>query len=329
MGNKRSDSSSEEASAATLITGGSGFIGSNLSSFLSEKGKTVVSLYHHRLPEALENVFPVCSDMNSPELLAAPLRGVETVYHLAWEGGIVGPNDHVSWDPSTISTLPRNVQITRNLVTAMERTGTKRIVFLSAIGASRHTREPFLMEKYLAEFFILNSKIPEKIILRTSVVWGGKNEADKFIKSIQRVMKLPVYPVPRKAEGLSPIHIDDLVNLMSRLSRQDLEKACSILEVNGGDVSKIEDIFKIVCDKCVSGSKIGIPGVIGESILPLFERDSAKDLKLPKLKHFLALGTSPSRVSQNNNPLLKILAKDRKSFRERLVEKSDSGGAQQ
>ncbi len=316
----KKQSTGSDSTSATLITGGSGFVGSNLSSLLSEKSQTVVSLYHHRLPEALENVFPVCSDMNSPELLAAPLRGVDTVFHLAWEGGIVGPGDHTSWDPSTISTLPKNVQITRNLVQAMERTGTKRIVFLSGIDSSRHTREPFLMEKYLAEFFILNSKIPEKIIVRSSVVWGGQSDSDKFMKSIQRVMKLPLYPVPRKAEGISPIHIDDLTGLLHKLSTKKIDNPCSIIEVNGGDVCKVEDVFKMVSDKYVSGMKFGIPGVIGESLLPLFERESAKEMKTPKLRYFMALGSNPSMETANKNPLQNILSSKRPSFKERMTE---------
>jgi nucleoside-diphosphate-sugar epimerase len=303
---------------AVLVTGGSGFVGSHLVKHLSEKSRTVVSLYHHRIPESHTSLYPVCSDMGSPELLAAPLRGVDTVFHLAWEGGIVGPQNHTQWDPGSLATLPKNVQITRNLVAAMEKTGTKRLIFLSGVGASRHTQEPFLMEKYLAEFFILNSTIPEKIILRSSVLWGGEQKEDRFLQSIQRVMRLPIYPVPRKGDGLSPLHIDDLCRVLYRLSTAKVSPGCHVLEVNGGDACQVEEVFKVVSERCATGGKIGLGGVLGESLLPLFERESSNGPKTPKLKHFLALGTNLNVDTGRANPLEDVIPKKMKRFTDLL-----------
>ena len=38
--------------------------------------------------------------MGSAELMAAPLRGVETVVHLAWEGGLAGPTEPINFNPA-------------------------------------------------------------------------------------------------------------------------------------------------------------------------------------------------------------------------------------
>ena len=62
-------------SEAIMVTGGSGFIGQELVKKLAESKKSVVSIYRHRLPDPSPYVYPVCSNLDSAELLAAPLRG--------------------------------------------------------------------------------------------------------------------------------------------------------------------------------------------------------------------------------------------------------------
>ena len=115
----------------------------------------MVAVYHHSFRRSHESIYPVCADITSPELLAAPLRGVDTVVHLAWEGGLAGP------EPLNGSLTDRAGQDAQpqpwhaaHVLTAMERAGTRRIVFLSALGADRRATAPFLREKYLAETLI-------------------------------------------------------------------------------------------------------------------------------------------------------------------------------
>jgi uncharacterized protein YbjT (DUF2867 family) len=175
---------------AVLITGGSGFIGQHLIRKMA-KDRQVIALYHHKLPESMDNVFPVSSDMSTPELLAAPLRGVSTVVHLAWTGGLSGSLESISEDPVVSSNYSQNLLCLKNLIAAMEKGRCQRIIFVSALGASRTSRSPFLREKYHAEFLILNSKIPEKLIIRSGAVWGDRYGHDRFLNSILKVMKYP------------------------------------------------------------------------------------------------------------------------------------------
>ena len=37
----------------------------------------------------MPNVFPVCNDLSSVDLLAAPLRGVSTAIYLAWDNEVI------------------------------------------------------------------------------------------------------------------------------------------------------------------------------------------------------------------------------------------------
>ena len=315
---KNAPSDRRHDAPAVLVTGGSGFIGRRLVQKLAEEEKTVVCVYHHRLPEPMANVYPVCSDLGSPDLIAAPLRGVHTVVHLAWEGNFVGPEEKVSWNLNSVN-LPKNIKMLQNLLKAMERAGTKRIVFQSAIGASRKTSTPYLQEKYLAEFFVLNSKIPEKIIIRSSLVCGGNN--DKFLRSIIKVMQFPVvYPVPSKKEQIAPIHLDDITDTLAKAALMELKNSSGILELTGNESYGIDELFKMVSTRYAKGTKIPLRGMLGNSLLPLFERESNKVATTAKLSHFLNIGNQLDESTQLENPLTEITPSKFHSFQEILAE---------
>lgn len=305
---------------ATMVTGGSGFIGQQVVRTLAENGQTVVSVYHHKLPDSLDNVYPVCSDISSAELMAAPLRGVETVIHLAWEGGLAGPGGPVSMTPRSPAPLTRNAQTLQNLITAMERAGTRRLVFLSAMGASRHSTVPYLQEKYFGESLVLNSKIPEKVILRTNVVFGGQGGNDRFLQSIRRVMKYPVYPVPRKQDGMAPLHVKDLAAILVNAAQIPMTDSAAVVEVQGAENYKLHDLFKIVSETYVKKTRFALGGALGASLLPLLERDRRAGPQNPKLAHFLALASAGSDQTKVDNPLTAVIPKKLGTFKERILD---------
>ncbi len=294
-----------QSTDAVLITGGSGFIGKSLVRHLSAQNETIVSMYHHRLPEPMANVYPVCSDMSSVELMAAPLRGVEVVVHLAWDGTLTGPM-HRPADSRLAD--PQNLKTLRNLLQAMEKSGIRRIIFLSAIGASRHTKVPFLQDKYLAEFEILNSRIPEKIIVRSSVVYGDTLGRDRFLSSIVNVMRAPwMYPVPKSDSSIRPIHVDDLATILQKLVRREMVDSSSIIEVTGNESFLVRDLFRLVLQKSGKGGKFAIRGQLGQSLVALFEREKRQPGSRPKLMDFLALGSKASENLDAHSELADVL----------------------
>jgi len=298
----------EGAEKATMLVGGSGFIGRHLVRSLSEHNQSVVSVYHKRLPEPLPNVYPVCSSLDSVDLLAAPLRGVETVYFLAWQKTFLGTKEHIAFDVQVENCSP-NLRMLRNLITAMEIAGTKRIIFLSAMGACRKAKTPFLKEKYLAEYAVLNSVIPEKIVLRSSLVYCRESYDDPFIRSILNIMKFPgLYPVPNHKEEIAPVHIDDLVEILLQLNKVRLDGQSSILEVAGEEKLKIEDIFRMVSDRFVKGARIQVRGSLGNSLLPVFERRGKEAVNhRPRIKDYLGIGNQIDRYTRTDNVLTIVL----------------------
>lgn len=308
-----------ESDKATMVVGGSGFIGRHLVRALSERSQSVVSIYHKRLPEPLPNVYPVCSSLDSVDLLAAPLRGVETVYFLAWQKTFLGTKEQISFDVKVENCSP-NLRLLKNLVTAMEIAGTKRIIFMSAIGANRKAKTPFLKEKYLAEFAVLNSVIPEKIIVRSSLVYCRESYDDPFIRSILNIMKFPgIYPVPNHKEEIAPMHIDDLVDILMQLNQAKIEGQSSILEVTGEEKLKIEDVFRMVSDRFVKGARIQVRGTLGNTLLPVFERKGKETVNhRPRIKDYLGLGNQVDRHTRTDNTLTSILPQQYRRLQDAL-----------
>jgi uncharacterized protein YbjT (DUF2867 family) len=249
--------------------------------------------------------------MSSSQLLATPLRGVECVVALAWEKNILSTTEQF-YSPQDKQT--RNIVNFKNLIAAMEAAGTQRIVFLSAIGASRTSPNLFLREKYHVEHLILNSSIPEKVVVRSSVVYS--NEQNKFLKAITNVMNFPaIYPVPHVEQSLAPIHVNDLVGTVASLTRVPLDQPNAIVEVVGKETFKVEELFKLVCDKYGKGNKLQIRGKMGNTLLPLFERPNKHQPAEPRLRDFLSVGSLMNTEVVRNNPVLKHIPERTCSFR--------------
>ena len=303
---------------AILVAGGSGFVGRHLVKALSQKGETVVSMYRNRLPDPMANVYPVCSDLSSTELLAAPLRGVDTVVYLAWKGSfITSPEIPQGIDDGEINSP--NIDLLHHLMEAMEKADTRRIIFLSAIGSHRRSKTPFLREKYSAEKLVLNSQIKEKIIVRTSILCGNINGSDRFLNSIIGIMRYPgFYPAPFRGKRSSPLYVEDLSKLISALTSVAISEPALIIEMTGKENFKSEDLFKIIADRFTKGAKIQLKGKLGSALLPVFEKRTKDNPTGPLLKDFIDVGSEARDSIKLNNPLYDEMPDDIKNFRDVL-----------
>ena len=281
-----------------LVTGGAGFIGKCLVSYLAERGKTVVSIYHHRLLNPIPNVYPVCSDLQSPQLLAAPLRGIKTVIFLAWENNFQGPKEEPDFDTHRRDGSP-NIRFLANMIEAMETAGTKRLIFLSALGASRQSSNPFLKEKYFGEFYVLNSKIPEKIIIRSSIVLSEEPEEDRFLTSIRGLMRLPwLYPIPKVNGRISPIQMRELCQLIEKYSNGNHSVSGSVIEAKGNREYTVEQFFESILNRYEGGGKLQVRGFLGKALIHFLEK-GAREPHFPRIMDYLALG--PTNIESNQS----------------------------
>jgi UDP-glucose 4-epimerase len=117
----------------TLVTGGAGFIGSNLVRLLLQEGHEVTVLdslasgYRSNLTGVPVNAF-VIGDVRDTSLLDRAMAGTEVVFHLAASVGNSRSIDHPFVDASM------NVMGTLNVLEAARRHGLRKIVFSSSAG---------------------------------------------------------------------------------------------------------------------------------------------------------------------------------------------------
>ncbi len=125
---------------ATLVTGGSGFLGEHLVRALVERGEREVRVLVRGTyePLALDGVrylagSVVASRAEDPPL-APMMEGCDTVYHLAGA---------VSRDPGAASAMMRvHVEGTRHVLQAAKQAGVRRVVVASSSGTVAVSREP-------------------------------------------------------------------------------------------------------------------------------------------------------------------------------------------
>jgi UDP-glucose 4-epimerase len=117
----------------TLVTGGAGFIGSNLVSLLLREGHEVVVLdnlmsgYKCNL-DAFDAVEFIVGDIRDKELVGRIIRGVEVVFHLAASVGNTRSIEHPLLDSDI------NIMGTLQILEAARQAGVRKVVFSSSAG---------------------------------------------------------------------------------------------------------------------------------------------------------------------------------------------------
>ena len=221
----------------TLITGGTGALGSVLAGRLQEQG--------HRL-----RVLTLPGDMNAQrfqkmgvdirfgdiyraEDLENVCEGVSTVIHCA--AIIITP------DPALYTAV--NAGGTRNIVTAAQRSGVKHFIHISSASVVYPKPTPYSISKRLAEEFVKKSSLTWTII-RPTLVYGkrGGQEFDMFLSYLQR---FPVVPFIGPGAALKrPVYVNDLVDGLAACACQE-KGTHTTYNLSGGTKISILDFARL------------------------------------------------------------------------------------
>ena len=306
MDPRKGNESQEWVTSGVLVTGGAGYVGARLCQRLAQNKKTVVSLYRTQLPEARDNIFPVCSNLDSPDLLAAPLRGVATVFHAAWVNSIRSPAES-------------NIAGLKNLLAAVEKSEVKRFVFISALGAEKNSDSKFLAEKYAAEQLVFAANIPEIVVVRPALLFGEGSDQGLLVRSILKLMRAPLlYPVPKAPGSYYPLFLKDLVDFLIKIESTELSMRRTIVEIAGIEAYKVSELFRLVSSGFMPSAKLPIGSFFGEWLVPLFEREQTP-LEGSSIREVLKLNKSPEMRTKENNPLARVLPDHFHSFRDAMT----------
>jgi uncharacterized protein YbjT (DUF2867 family) len=180
------------ASAITpvLVTGGTGTLGRLVVARLRASGRGVRVLSRHPARVA-EGVDHVTCDLLKDDAIETAIEGAEIILHLA--GGPKGDGE-----------------ATLNLARAAARTGTKRLVFISVIGADR-----------LPLGYFRSKLAAEQAVAASGVPWTTMRAAQfhDFVVTLgQKMAKMPVLPVPSTIR-LQPVDADEVVRLPGKAGR--------------------------------------------------------------------------------------------------------------
>jgi NADH dehydrogenase len=220
-----------------LVTGGTGFIGRNLSRELADRGHDVIALSRGRgdadLPAGVEWVE---GDVTEPETLAEPMTGVDAVVNLV----AISPLTRPKGGEGVHDAVHRAG--TENVVRAAEAADVDRILQLSGIHADPNGPTAYLRAKGRAEELVRESDL-EPVIVRPTTVFGDGDEIRSFVKKVA-----PPYVTPLPGGGrlrFQLIWVGDIVPMMADALEGE-EYQGETYEIGGADVLTLAEIAKLV-----------------------------------------------------------------------------------
>ncbi len=231
-----------------IVTGGSGFIGSNVVSALLEK-KFKVIILDKKKPK-IKKIRFIYSDLSNLNSLKRITKNADCIYHFAGVSDI----NKVKFMP--IKTVKDNVLITTNLLEAAKINKIKRFIFASSIYTHSSKGNLYTTSKLSAENIIKDYNKLFKMkytILRYATVYGTNNRgADVISLFKERAKKNQDIHVHNNGKQTRDfIHAKDLASCTVKiLNKKYINKTLII-----GNQKKVKIIYLANLIKKLSNSK--------------------------------------------------------------------------
>src|SRR5919198_3106919 len=232
-----------------LVLGGSGFIGRHLCAALAARAikVTVPSRRRERAKHLilLPTVDVLETDILAPGVLERLTRDKQAVFNLI---GILhsrrgrrderGPNDY---GPDFARV---HVELPQAIAAACRAAGVRRLLHLSAQGASPDAPSEYLRSKAIGEQAVLAAEDLEVTVFRPSVVFGPE---DRFLNLFAKLARfLPVLAVACPQARFQPVYVGDVAQaLISALD--DPRTHGKSYGLCGPHVYALEDLVRYVC----------------------------------------------------------------------------------
>jgi len=253
--------------ATYLITGGAGFIGTNLTKKLLEDGHTVRILDNYsggRKPERVQDGAEyVEGDIRDLEILHQVMKGVEGVFHMAALPRVAYSVEH------PLETHDVNINGTLNVLLAARDAGVKRLVFSSSSSAYgeqevmpffedsmiKQPIAPYALHKYVGEHYCrLFASLYglETVSLIYFNIYGPYADPDgAYALVIARFLKLRKEDQPLTISGDGEYyrdytHVDDVVRAnMLAMTKETVGKG-EMINLGGGKPYSVNDLAEFI-----------------------------------------------------------------------------------
>ena len=195
--------------ANVLILGGSGFVGASLCERLVERerggGRITVPSRHPARAHAirpLPTVELVRADLHDDAALARLVHGRDAVVNLV-----------AQLHGSEAAFQRAHVDLPRRLGEACRTAGVRRVVHVSALGASDAAPSRYLRSKAAGEAALKAGGL-DLTVLRPSVIFGERDRFLNLFKSLQAVF--PVLPLAGAQARFQPVWVEDVASAIVR-----------------------------------------------------------------------------------------------------------------
>ena len=257
-----------------LVVGGSGFVGRHLVAALVRHGIEVTvptrAVERAKHLTLLPTVQLVEADVFAPGVLERLAQGKQMVVNLT---GILhsrrgrrderGPNDY---GPDFARV---HVELPQAIVRACRAAGVRRLLHMSALGASPSGPSEYLRSKGIGEQAVLAVEDLETTVFRPSVIFGPE---DRFLNQFAMLARfLPVLALPMPHARFKPVYVGDVASAMLS-SVKDPDTWGKAYELCGPRVYELQELVKYVC--AVTGRRrlvIGLPGALARLQARLLE----------------------------------------------------------
>ena len=277
-----------------LVVGGSGFVGRHLVAALAASGAevTVPTRRQERAKplRLLPTVSVVEADVGAANELARLAQGHDALINLA---GVLhsrrgrrderGPHDY---GPDFAHA---HVEVAQAAVAACRASGVKRLLHMSALGASRDAPSEYLRSKGVAEEAVLAAEDLAVTVFRPSVIFGPD---DRFLNLFADLAAIfPVLPLGSPQARFQPVYVGDVVRAyVAALARP--ETAGKRYDLCGPKVYTLRELVEYACR--VSGRRRVVIG-LGDGLSymqarlmelsprPLMTRDNVRSMQVPSV----------------------------------------------
>jgi NADH dehydrogenase len=202
-----------------LVVGGGGFIGRHVVSLLAARGirVTVPTRRRERAKHLilLPTVDVIETDVNAAGVLERLAGQCDAVINLA---GVLhsrpagaGSEAGLRFGQDFYAT---HVELPQHIVSACRATGIKRMLHMSALGASRNAPSEYLRSKGAGEDVVLAADDLEVTVFRPSTVFGPE---DRFLNLFAKLAALtPVLAVACPLARFQPVYVGDVAQAFAR-----------------------------------------------------------------------------------------------------------------
>ena len=232
-----------------LVIGGSGFIGSHVVSLLAARGVNVLVPTRRRERAKhlilLPTVDVVEADVNAPGVLDGLVRGCDAVINLVGvlhsrpAGGASDGGNRYGQD-----FFLAHVELAQRIASACRAAGVRRVLHMSALGASRDAPSEYLRSKGAGEEAALAADDLSVTVFRPSVVFGPD---DRFLNLFATLAALtPALLLASPDARFQPVYVGDVAQAMVQ-SLDDSDAAGKRFDLCGPSEYTLRELVEYVC----------------------------------------------------------------------------------